>query len=307
MAKPLTRLLRKLCNKMGYDLLRLQKTDIHPEAVSGLGRGGGFDAFEAGAMREVKQLDIYLKTCARIDVFAQTRGRFIGVPKCELILRCLKSLIRSIAFAKAEKLEIPIRLNIIDDHSSDDCVTRIQAMLATSPCSARLLPLAGTGIGAALTESYRLAREEAKDLIYVTNDDYLYDEQAILEMVRSYKRLAGVLKQDPVLFVSDYPDRYKHVYPTHILLGSDRHWRGVHSTTGVDLLSRDILVKYWEIYMAFGRYGVDPSVTEANTIDRIYKEVPCYSPMPSLAVHLQHFDTLSPYFDWEKWWKASAV
>ena len=61
------------------------------------------------------------------------------------------------------------------------------------------------------------------------------------------------------------------------------------------------------LHELFGRYGVDPSVTEANTIDRIYQEVPCYSPLPSLAVHFQHFDTLSPYFDWQKWWDASAV
>jgi hypothetical protein len=29
--------------------------------------------------------------------------------------------------------------------------------------------------------------------------------------------------------------------------------------------------------------------------------------MPSLAVHFQHFDTLSPYFDWQKWWDASRL
>ncbi len=292
---------------MGYDLLRLQKTDIHPEAVSGLGRGGGFDAFEAIALREVGQLDIYLRSCARVEVFAQSRGRFVGAPKCEVVARCLNSLIRSIAYAKAQGLDIPIRLTVLDDHSSEDCVARIKAVLAKASCPTQFRPLQGTGVGASLTEMYRLARDEAKDVMYFTADDFLHEDRAILELVRSYERLAAVLKQDPVLFVSDYPDRYKHVYPTHVLLGSHRHWRSIHNTNGADTLSRDILLKYWSLYEAFGRYGVDPSVTEANTIDRIYQEVPCYSPMPSLAVHLQHFDTLSPYFDWQKWWEASAV
>ena len=307
MAKPLTRLLRKLCNKMGYDLLRLQKTDIHPEAVSGLGRGGGFDAFEAGAMREVKQLDIYFRSCARVEVFAQSRNRFIGVPKCEVVVRCLNSLVRAIAYAKEQGLETPIRLTVLDDHSSEDCVVRIKAVLATAPYPTNFRPLVGTGVGASLTETYQLARAETRDLIYFTADDYLHDERAILELVQSYQRLAAVLAQDLVLFVSDYPDRYRHVYPTHVLLGSHRHWRGVHNTTGADMVSREILIKYWDVYMAFGQYGIDPNVTEENTIDHIYREVPCYSPLPSLAVHFQHFDTLSPYFDWEKWWKASAV
>jgi len=125
--------------------------------------------------------------------------------------------------------------------------------------------------------------------------------------VRSYGRLAAILRQDPVLFISDYPDRYKRVHPTHVLLGSDRHWRSVPSTNAADTISREILLKYWDTYMAFGQYGVDPAITEENTIDNIYKEVPCYSPLPSLAVHLQHFETLSPYFDWEKWWEASKI
>lgn len=307
MAKPLTRLLRKLCNRMGYDLLRLQKTNIHPEAVSGLGRGGGFDAFEAVAPREVQQLDIYLRSCARVEVFAQSRSRFIGVPKCEVVVRCLNSLVRSVAHAKMQGLDTPVRLTVLDDHSSEDCVTRIKAVLTKAPCPTHFRPLEGTGVGASLTEMYRLARDEAKDVIYFTADDFLHEDRALLELVRSYERLASVLKQDPVLFISDYPDRYKHVYPTHVLLGSHRHWRGVHATNGADTISREILLRYWTLYEAFGRYGVDPAVTEENTIDQIYREVPCYSPLPSLAVHFQHFDTLSPYFDWKKWWEASKV
>jgi hypothetical protein len=307
MAKPLTRLLRKLCNAMGYDLLRLQKTRIHPEAVSGLGRGGGFDAFETVAPRAVRQLDIYLRSCARVEVFAQARGRFIGVPKCEVVVRCLNSLVRSIAYAKANGLETPIRLTVIDDHSSEDCVARIKAVLATAPCLTQFRPLEGTGVGASLTAMYRLARDEAEDLMYFTADDFLHEDRAILELVQSYGRLASVLNRDPVLFISDYPDRYKHVYPTHILLGSHRHWRSVHTTNGADTISRDILLKYWNLYEAFGNYGVDPAITEENTIDKIYHDVPCYSPLPSLAVHFQHFDTLSPYFDWEKWWESSKI
>jgi hypothetical protein len=59
--------------------------------------------------------------------------------------------------------------------------------------------------------------------------------------------------------------------------------------------------------MAFTRYGIDPGVSEANTINHVYKSMPCFSPLPSLAVHFQHLDTLSPYFDWRGWWEASAV
>lgn len=306
MAKPFTRFVRFLFNKIGYDLQRLQKANIHREAASGHGRGGGFDAFEATAAREIRRLDIYVRSCARVDVFGQSRTRFIGVPKCEVVVRCLRSLVRSVAYGMENGLKMPIRLNLIDDHSDGSCIERMTAVLAEAPCPTRFIPLQGTGVGASLTETYMLARSEAKDLIYFAADDYLHDERAVLESVESYGRIAAVWGQEPVLFPSDYPDRYRHIEPDFVLLGSHRHWRRVPASTGADVMSVAILKKHWETYAAFGRYGVDPEVTEANTINRVLAEVGCFSPLPSLAVHFQHFDTLSPYFDWQKIWDANA-
>lgn len=306
MAKPLTRLVRFLFHKVGYDLQRLQKTHLHREALAGHGRGGGFDAFEATAVRDIRSLDIYVRSCARVDVFGQSRTRFIGVPKCEVVVRCLRSIVRSVAYAKKGGLDVPISLTLIDDHSDPDCVERMKSVLAEAPCRTRFVALKGTGVGASLTETYTLAREEAKDLIYIAADDYLHEERAILESAQSYGRIAAVWGQDPVLFPSDYPDRYKRFDPTFVLLGSHRHWMQVPASTGADVLSIDVMKTHWDRYMAFGRYGVDPSVTEENTINLVLAEVGCFAPLPSLAVHFQHYDTLSPYFDWKSIWEANA-
>jgi glycosyltransferase involved in cell wall biosynthesis len=307
MAKPLTRLLRRLCNLMGYDLLRMQKTKIHHEAVSGLGRGGGFDAFEAVVPRDIKSFDIFLRSCARVNVFAQSRDRFIGVPKAEVILRCLNSLVRSIDFATRQGLETRISLTVVDDHSDTDCIADIKSVLSRAACPTRFVPLQGTGVGASLKETYLLAKETAKDVMYFTADDYLHEERAVFELIESYGRLTAMMEEDVTLFPSDYPELYRHVHPTHILLGSHRHWRRVDVTTGADVISAAILKRHWDRYMEFSKYGADPSITEANTIALIYREIPCFSPMPALAVHFQHFDTLSPYFDWKRWWEKSAI
>ena len=221
-------------------------------------------------------------------------------------MRCLRSLVRSVAHAVESGLAVPIRLTVVDDHSDESCIERIKAVLAEAPCPTRFVPLQGTGPGASFLETYSLARSEAKDLIYFAADDYLHDLPAVLECVESYGRIAAVWGQEPVLFPSDYPDRYRHIEPDIILLGSHRHWRRVPASTGADVMSVAVLKKHWDRYAAFGRYGVDPSVTEANTINLALAEVGCFSPLPSLAVHFQHFDTLSPYFDWQKIWDANA-
>jgi len=307
MAKPLTRALRFVLNKMGYDLLRLQKIDIHDEAASGHGRGGGFDAFEAIVPREVKSFDIILRSCARVNVLLQgERDRFIGVEKSELILRCINSLIQSIQYAVDNGIETKISLTVLDDHSAPEFIEDLKALLQTSPCQANYVPLKGTGIGASLTEAYELGRK-SKDVVYFAADDYLYEEAAVLEVVQTFGRLSATYGSEVALFPSDYPDDYRTVVPSVILLGSHRHWRQVGGSTGADVISVNTLNKYWDTYMAFTKYGTSADITEETTINNIYKEIPMFTPMPSLSVHFQHFETLSPYFDWERWWEAAKL
>lgn len=305
MAKPLTRLARRLCNLMGYDLLRLQKTQLHGEADSGLGRGGGFDAFEATVEREVTSFDIYLRSCARVEVHGQSRGRFNGAPKSEVLKRCLTSLVASINHAVGAGLTIPMSLTVIDDHSSPGVVDDIERVLPHCECPARLHNLTETGMSHSLMETFTMARREAGDLIYLLEDDYLHDRRSILESIESYGRLAATVDSDVILFPADYPENYRHINPVHVLLGSDRHWRRIHATTGTQVLSREILETHWQQYEALTSYGSDPEVTEANTINRVLETVPGFSPLPALAVHFQHLDTMSPYVDWQTWWDGA--
>jgi hypothetical protein len=307
MAKPLTRALRFVLNKMGYDLLRLQKTDIHHEAKSGHGRGGGFDAFESVVPREVGSFDIILRSCARVNVLLQgDRDRFIGVEKSELILRCINSVIKSIQYAQNNDVGTKISLTILDDHSSPEFIQDLQSLLKTCPCPAKYVALQGTGVGASLKEAYEMGRN-CEDIIYFAADDYLHDETAVLETIQSFARLSAVMGSEVALFPSDYPPNYRTVVPSIVMLGSHRHWRAVGGSTGADVISIGTLNKYWDLYMAFTKYGTSADITEETTINHIFKEVPCFTPLPSLSVHFQHYETLSPYFDWEKWWEASAL
>jgi hypothetical protein len=308
MAKPITRMLRKLANVMGYDLLRLQKTTIHPEAKSGLGRGGGFDAFEPVLPRPVKAFDIILRSCARVEIHGQgNRKRVVDAPKSEVIARCLNSLIRAINAAIPLVPETRISLTVIDDHSSPECVETITRLLAHANCPTAFIALDVTGNGPSEGAVLRYARVNCSDVVYFVEDDYLHDECAVAEMILSYGRLASTLgEKDIILFPCDYPDRYRHVEPALILLGNGGHWRTVHNTTFTVVTTRSRLDRDWDNYIALERYGTDPAITEATTIENIYAEVPCLAPLTSLSVHLQQFDSISPYVDWRRWWENAV-
>lgn len=311
MAHPRTRVLRWVLNRLGYDLRRLQKSRFAGSegdaAIPGGPPADGLEGFEDVIPRPVDTLDIYVRTCARVEVFGQEgRKRIVDVPKCELILRCLNSLIRSIVHAEREGLATDMTLTLLDDHSEAACVERMSALLRKAPCATRVKALEETGNGPSLRAMYEEARATARDLIYFLEDDYLHAPEAIFEIVRSYERLASMLERDVVLFPVDYTDRYRVLHMSHVLLGSHRHWRTVKHTTGTNVASRAILLKYWDRYVALGELGVVPGVSETTTINRIYEEVPCLAPLASLVVHLQFQDHVSPFVDWRRWWAEAA-
>ena len=306
MAKPLTRLIRTLANKCGYDLLRLQKVHISEAARTGQGRGGGFDAFDAAAPRVVKSFDIYFRSCSRVQIFGSDASRIENTPKQDVLLTCLNSLIRSIQYAVNQKIDCEFTLTIMDDYSDQGCIEKAKQLLANAPCKTTFIALDVTGNGNSLGAVYTHAKNTGRDLIYQVEDDYLHMEKAVYEMIMSYGRLAATYQQDVVLFPSDAPNLYRTISPTQVLLGNDRHWRQIYSTTCTFVTTKKLMDKYWERYHALSGYGIDPEVTEITTINRIYEEVPCFSPLPALSIHFSEYEWIPPFTDWRNLWKEMA-
>lgn len=250
------------------------------------------------------RLDILFRSCSRVlSVHGSHRGgtRVLDLQKPEIILTCLRSLVRSIEAAQAQVGVPTITLTVLDDHSDEETLAGIRSLLAGRAFQTSLVPLEITGNGPSLRANYEHARANCPGLIYFVEDDYLHAPSAILEMLGAFAALSERAGQEAVIFPCDYPDRYHQPYPSVILAGPGRYWRSIQHTTGTFLTTRAILEKHWERYAAFGEYGVDPQVTEASTINRVYDEVPCFSPMPSLTVHLHHPESLSPFVDWQTW------
>ena len=193
----------------------------------------------------------------------------------------------------------------MDDHSDSACIGRIKDLLGQASFPARLQPLTVTGNGPSIEATLTHGRSIARDLLYFVEDDYLHGETAVLEFIRSYERLASIMDKDIVLYPDDHPGFYKQVHPSYIVLGSHRHWRSVKGTTFTFLISKPILERYWDNFIALREVGSRPGVIEETTIYPIYEEVPCFSPMTSLALHMEFFDSLAPFVDWKAWWDAA--
>lgn len=251
-------------------------------------------------------VDVILRTHSGPNVHGGTRV-FKG-PKEELILGCMRSLLRTMKNVDATRHSL--RLTIIDDHSTESCVTRMKELVATAPFETRFMALETHGVGPSFGASYVYARDNAQDLIYFVEDDYLHAPSALPEMLEAQELFSRNLGGEEVaIFPVDYTTNYdpRIAMPSRLVLGPYRHWHTDHSTTGTFFISHKAFIKNFDHIIKMALYRIDPKIGEYNTINNTWRNgVHLFSPIPSLALHMQDEPIISPFIDWKMWWDDYA-
>jgi len=238
-------------------------------------------------------LNIIYRSCDRVQAFSGTKPRPFGT-KAEVILRCFESLLKSI-----QHYDRPCELVIIDDHSSQDTVDKMKALLERYDIESIFLIMdETTGNGESLKYCYNYAKDNLDGLLFFCEDDYLFVETMLDECEDMFRRGVATTGVDVCIHPVDYIDRYKKMYACMVLLGKNRHFRTIQHTTGTFFITKAILEDQWENYMKFTQYGIEPGLTEDHSINLVYKKYPCLSPLPTLGHHLQYEETLSPYLEY---------
>jgi hypothetical protein len=97
-----------------------------------------------------------------------------------------------------------------------------------------------------------------------------------------------------------------------VVYGGKRHWRSNTHTTNTCWIEVGTLNRNWERFERLARYSSTPygrahHIFEASTINEIWREqVSLFTPIPSLALHLQYEEHKDPYLDWHQWWDSAA-
>jgi glycosyltransferase involved in cell wall biosynthesis len=234
-------------------------------------------------------LNVILRTCDRVEVASplNSRSRDFG-PKKEVILKCADSVKKSIDYFE-NSTHGSVNFIILDDASSEQTIDFLKS-LKPAELIHQKTPGNGASFAACLDKAMSL-----EGLMLFVEDDYLLEDTCLYEMVSLYEQFEKN-NQTICVYPSDYPDRYRNPEPCFVVLGERRHWRTVVHTTCTFMLDKVTLTKYYAQLAGFKDYGKDPAVNEETTVNLIYKEVLCFSPIPSLAEHYQYNETLSPFF-----------
>ena len=307
------RLLRRTLRRFGYDVRKIHDYDFMKvrnidslESSQSLEtiKGAFYSEIAGIDPSEVSRLCIYVRTCIRGNPDAAS-GRITNATTHQNVLVCLASLVDSVNYAVERLGNELIEIIVLDDHSNEQSVRAIKELLEGFRCKWSFKTTTSSGQGPTVFEQFGYARE--KDcLVYFCEDDYLHLQTAIFEMWEFYKKAFLATGGHLVVYPADNPYCYMHHYPSYIVLGDNRHWRSMSNITQSFFTHSMILDKYWA-YFVDTKYTGDRRrrgrASETKTINKLFKHIPGFSPIPSLACHLQFSWTASPFFDWHNIWE----
>jgi hypothetical protein len=259
--------------------------------------------------KNVKILEIVLRTCDISNIHNDWRVRYFDTPKKDLIQGCVKSLINSC-------IGVPgLKLTVLDDHSSDETVEWLKTTLEQSGLIYEFIQLEERGYNHSAHQQYLRCRDSEYELVYSIEDDYLHCPTAIKEMIDSFYMFCDRLKRDTiVLYPFDEPSEYNPPQRTDFIVhGSNRHWRTGIFTTQVLFCKPKIFKEYWSVFELIAlKYNGDylnprtEHYEESNTIWNLWNNggpLLRFNPIPSLALHMQFEQQKDPYINWAQWWK----
>jgi hypothetical protein len=277
--------------------------------------------------RPVKSLTIILRTCASVNMLTQSKKRLFDQEKSEYTLRSLNSIINSLNFAKELFKNINIELIVVDHNSEKNVIEKIKSIISNQFFKSRFMHLNidvfqkninpinqknekvtfnQISNMSNIHQSLLLAKE-CDDLIYFVEDDYIHSIDAIKEMILTYEKLSSMLKQELILCPADYPYLYSKIENSKIFLGNKNHWRSIKETLCTFLMSKEMVIKYWDELTSTCKFEHYPF---EKPFHKIYDKEYCLSPIPSLAIHCTNINSvfgLSPNIDWKKAWDESKL
>ena len=277
--------------------------------------------------RPIKSLDIILRTCASVNMLSQSKKRLFEEQKSEYTLRTLNSIIKSINHSKEIFTKINLKITIIDHNSEIEIINQMQLLLKNQFFKSEIINLKIEKFEGKIEKINQqnkkvtdnqisnmsnihqslLIAKECEDLIYFVEDDYIHSIDAIKEMLLSYEKISTQLKQELILCPTDYPYLYSKIEGSYVLLGNKYHWRKIEESLCTFLTSSLIVKKYWEELTSICKIENYPF---ERPLHDIYKKEFCFSPLPSLAIHLTNVNSvygLSPFIDYKKLWEENKI
>lgn len=247
-------------------------------------------------------LEIILKTCDAEYVPLKENTRYCGTDKKTVVVKCLTSIIHATQFCEEK-----IKLTVIDDNSSEECLSEVQKLLEIYPHEAKLYTREERSHNESMLQMFELARDSDHALVYCVQDDYLHLSYALSEMKYFYdvafKNLHG--SKDIVLTPHDDQNNYtvRNSEPAYIVQGRIRHWRTNSHASGIFMTTPSVINRNWKHLKTFAENDIiNPSESVKMNNMWLSENVRLFTPVPSLVFHMKGEEERDKIINWLSVW-----
>jgi hypothetical protein len=324
----LNKIIIKIIRRLGYEIID-QNNLIIPTSDQKIGdnlnilnnKSISLPLGEVKITRKINNLLIIFRSFTNENkLLSQNKKRLFENEKKEYTFRSLISICRNIKYVKNEFKNFNIFLKIIDDNSQKNILSQFHDICVKYNVDFEIDNLEVEKYekrmnfnnnkrmlahNSHIIQSKEFALNSEFDLLYFVEDDYIHEDDALIEMIYSYQKIASQLNNEIVLCPADYPYLYVNTEDTKNFIGFKKHWRLINQSLCTYLISKKTLEKYWAHYEDMFLNNYDPY---EKPLHELYKKINCFSPMPSLSLHLTNVNSiygLSPLKEWVKIWNKN--
>lgn len=253
-----------------------------------------------------------LQTC---DIASnQVEDRYCCNTKHELIRKCVTSFFQSLHTAAERERSFKHNVMIFDDHSTEDTIYFLEECVkiySNYNVKVELTRLENRGIMNSIGACYNWLIESPADLVYQVQDDYLFENYAITEIIDIYLKLLNETKSEaivtpynaPYVWNGDYKNRPT---PRTIFFGEKRYWLQIYDISCSFLTSRKNFINNRDLLKYFLSLNPKGPDLESISLNKILVErgVLGVCPFESIALHMQGEYEKDPYVDWKRLWDS---
>lgn len=230
------------------------------------------------------QMIIYFRACEKQETISYVT-RFNNENKTEILRNCWSALNSSINDSDT--------VILVEDNVSEETLEYITSTSKAKETIVVSVPEHNWEVHQHTVDLIKTLEEYANkypdELHYIVEDDYLHIPGAVRLLQANLENWQGFAVS------YDYPDRYVDIVDCKVILGLDRHWRTINSSTMTVIAKGKVWLQHIEDLKAAAPTSND------KVFEQLYKNTPCISPLPSLSAHLTDRH-LSPFIDWNKLW-----
>lgn len=265
-----------------------------------------------------KNVHYAVQTCSRTDNVKPgdtPKERFCREPRDVIMRKCLTSLFQSIEFAVKHIPDSIHTVRFFDDHSEPeflDFLNKLIKRFSSNNIKIDIFPLVGTGVMASTRACYEWMDQEGDHLVYQVQDDFLFKESCIFEMIEIFDRMYLETESlQPLIMPFNDPHHWHNHYKYKmiermVVPGLKQYWLTTYDLPSGFMTSVHEFRKHWDIYEKF--LALDPwdPDLEPKSLNHITFEYRAYAlrPFNTIAFHMQTLSEWDPYTDWKPTWDA---